>query len=88
MVRWTWCYAPRTCSSIPPRPGPTTAFRSPARFSRPCTRVRPRGYVVEISDGLRLMAEQQNTLGEPRHREGDRVEVYVDPAAVYAVPKG
>ena len=44
-------------------------------------------YVVEVSDGLRLMAEQQNTLGEPRHREGDRVEVYVDPAAVYAVPK-
>ena len=44
-------------------------------------------YRVEADDGLRLTAEQQNTLGEPRHHEGDRVEAYVDPAAVYAVPK-
>jgi putative spermidine/putrescine transport system ATP-binding protein len=43
-------------------------------------------YVLEVTGGLRLMAEQQNTLGKPRHREGDEVEVYVDPEAVYAVP--
>jgi spermidine/putrescine ABC transporter ATP-binding subunit len=43
-------------------------------------------YVLEATSGLRLMAEQQNTLGKPRHREGDEVDVYVDPEAVYAVP--
>ncbi|PYM67537.1 MAG: hypothetical protein DMD79_00800 [Candidatus Rokuibacteriota bacterium] len=42
-------------------------------------------YVLELTGGLRLMAEQQNTLGKPRHREGDEVEVYVDPEAIYAV---
>src|SRR5439155_16915827 len=41
--------------------------------------------VLELTGGLRLMAEQQNTLGKPRHREGDEVEVYVDPEAIYAV---
>jgi len=43
-------------------------------------------YVLEALGGLRLMAEQQNTLGKPRHREGDEIEVYVDPDAIYAVP--
>jgi putative spermidine/putrescine transport system ATP-binding protein len=43
-------------------------------------------YVLEMTGGLRLLAEQSNTLGKPRHREGDEVEVYVDPEAIYAVP--
>jgi putative spermidine/putrescine transport system ATP-binding protein len=43
-------------------------------------------YVVETSNGLRLLAEQQNTLGRPRHREGDTVQVYVEPDALYSVP--
>ena len=43
-------------------------------------------YVLEVNGGLRLMAEQQNTLGKPRHREGDAIEMYVDPDAIYAVP--
>jgi putative spermidine/putrescine transport system ATP-binding protein len=43
-------------------------------------------YVLEVNGGLRLMAEQQNTLGKPRHREGDAIEMYVDPEAIYAVP--
>ena len=43
-------------------------------------------YVVEALGGLRLVAEQQNTLGKPRHREGDEVEVYVDPEATSTVP--
>jgi putative spermidine/putrescine transport system ATP-binding protein len=42
-------------------------------------------YVLELSGGLRLMAEQQNTLGKPRHGEGEEVDVYVDPEAIYAV---
>ena len=42
-------------------------------------------YVLEVAGGLRLMAEQQNTLGKPRHHEGDQVEVYVDPEAIYVV---
>ncbi len=45
-------------------------------------------YLLEVEGGLRLMAEQQNTLGTPRHREGETVEVYVDPAAIYSVPGG
>lgn len=43
-------------------------------------------YVVEIAGGVQLMAEQQNTLGIPRHREGEQVDVYVDPAAIYSIP--
>ncbi len=39
-------------------------------------------YELGIDGGLRLRAEQQNMLGRPRHREGDQVEVYVDPAAI------
>jgi putative spermidine/putrescine transport system ATP-binding protein len=39
-------------------------------------------YELEVDGGLRLRADEQNTLGRSRHREGDRVEVYVDPAAV------
>jgi putative spermidine/putrescine transport system ATP-binding protein len=39
-------------------------------------------YEVEVGGGLRLRAEEQNTLGTSRHREGDEVEVYVDPAAI------
>jgi hypothetical protein len=42
--------------------------------------------VLEVNGGLRLMAEQQNTLGKPRHREGDAIQMYVDPEAIYAVP--
>jgi spermidine/putrescine ABC transporter ATP-binding subunit len=42
-------------------------------------------YVLEVAGGLRLMAEQQNTLGKPRHRESDEVEAYVDPEAIYVV---
>ena len=43
-------------------------------------------YVVEVEGGFTMTAEQQNTLGEPLHQEGDRVTVYIDPAAVYTVP--
>jgi spermidine/putrescine ABC transporter ATP-binding subunit len=43
-------------------------------------------YVVEADNGLHLLAEQQNTLGRPRHREGEPVRVYVDPDAIYSVP--
>jgi len=39
-------------------------------------------YELEVDGGLRLRAEEQNTLGRPRHREGDHVEVYVDPNAI------
>jgi ABC-type Fe3+/spermidine/putrescine transport system ATPase subunit len=43
-------------------------------------------YVLEVEGGLQLIAEQQNTLGAPRHREGEDVDVYVDPAAIYSIP--
>jgi spermidine/putrescine ABC transporter ATP-binding subunit len=43
-------------------------------------------YVVEIVGGLRLVAEEQNTFGQPRLREGDEVEVYVHPDAMFVVP--
>ena len=42
-------------------------------------------YIVEIGTGLRLRAEEQNTLGKPRYRENDHVVVYVDPAAISSV---
>jgi ABC-type Fe3+/spermidine/putrescine transport system ATPase subunit len=45
-------------------------------------------YVVEVAGGLQLLVEQQNTLGTPRHREGEEVQVYVDPAAIYSIPNG
>ena len=35
--------------------------------------------------GLRLRAEQPDSLGKPRHREGDEVEAHVDPEAIYVV---
>jgi spermidine/putrescine transport system ATP-binding protein len=43
-------------------------------------------YVLEIAGGLRLIAEQQNTLGRPRQSEGDAVDIYVHPEAISAVP--
>ena len=42
-------------------------------------------YVVEVGAGLRLRAEEQNTLGKPRYGEHDHVVVYVDPAAISSV---
>jgi putative spermidine/putrescine transport system ATP-binding protein len=39
-------------------------------------------YELEFDGGLRLRAEEHNILGRPRHRDGDQVDVYVDPAAI------
>jgi putative spermidine/putrescine transport system ATP-binding protein len=39
-------------------------------------------YELEFDGGLRLRAEEHNIMGRPRHRDGDQVEVYVDPAAI------
>jgi len=44
-------------------------------------------YVLEVSHGPRLVAEQQNTLGRSRQSEGDEVDVYVDPYALSFVPE-
>jgi putative spermidine/putrescine transport system ATP-binding protein len=44
-------------------------------------------YVLEVGRGLRLLAEQQNSLGESRRSEGDEVDVYINPKALSFVPE-
>ena len=63
--------------------GPVAALIVQAVYTGPVT-----DYVLELTGGTRLIAEEQNTVGLPRHREGEKVSVYIDPGSIYPVPDG
>ena len=79
---------PENVQLDPPTRGDEDGIRVPGQIVQAVYTGALTSYVVEVRGGLRLLAEQQNTLGTPRHREDDRVEIYIDPAAVYTVPDG
>jgi putative spermidine/putrescine transport system ATP-binding protein len=75
---------PESVQLDPPGGARQDGIRTKGRILRAIYSGAVTSYDLQVDGGSRLRAEEQNTLGRPRHREGDEVEVYVDPAAISA----